>query len=409
MSKTKGALLITGILTVLIFFSKTIYTINRPQIIGVKPFRGTLNKLELSRGISDWAVSDNTYSPVEGTVSEVLVKEGDSVLEGQDIIVMDFKSEEAERRLAEIQNNIVKINNDLKNLNKKLEQLKTALEKEESENSALVFDIIKAQADLKYAQMAYGYGSISRRDVENAQYNLQALYLKAQTECETLSLEIEAKSIDLKNMRLQEEAAFELLRDYSTYTHIKAPCDGIVSSITVEKGRLVRENDLLFSIGRGQFNVECAVAIENNFVIQGDKCYLSNSSHVVEGLVTKVKPFEGGKTVTIHLLSNEIESGESFEVRFEKTSTTSYTLVPNAAVNQDNDGYFLNQIKRRKGIVGEEYYIQRLDVYIGDSDLDNTAIIKGLTFFEPVVLVSSKPFYEDDAVLLKNADEFFEQ
>ncbi|MDR2808905.1 MAG: HlyD family secretion protein [Spirochaetaceae bacterium] len=415
--KTTGAVLILAVLIVLIFFSRTLYTINQPEVSGVKPFRGTLHKLELSGGTTDWAERDTTYAARGGIVSAVLAKEGDSVKAGQSIVCMDFKRGETERRLAEMQNNRIKVQNEIQNTQRKLERLKAALGRAEEQTvfdteqmTATDFDIIKAKAALAYAELAYTYGAISRRDLEYAQYTVQAVYLNAQRECETLYQEIEAKKLDLKTMQVQEEAYHELLRDYSAYAEIKAPCDGILSSLRVEKGQFIPENEPLFSLGIGnKFTVECTISLDNNFVVQGDRCELSNSSHVLEGLVTRVKPQERGKTVAVSVVSDEISEGETFDIRFEKESGLFYTLVPNAAVNQDNDGYFLNQLKRRKGILGEEYYLQRLNVYIGDGDSDNTAIIKGISFFEPVVLLSDKPVTEGDVVLLKNEDEFFEQ
>ena len=59
--------------------------------------------------------------------------------------------------------------------------------------------------------------------------------------------------------------------------------------------------------------------------------------------------------------------------------------------------------------MGKEYYLERIDVYIGDSDSNHTAIASGVTFFEPVVLSSNKTAVTKDVVLLKNAGDFFEE
>jgi hypothetical protein len=106
--------------------------------------------------------------------------------------------------------------------------------------------------------------------------------------------------------------------------------------------------------------------------------------------------------------SGDISEGETFEITFEKTSASSFTLVPTASVNQDSDGYFLCRIKRRKGVMGEEYYVERLNVFLGDADYQNTAVVRGITFFEPVVLTSDKPLSAGLPVVLKNPGDFFE-
>jgi hypothetical protein len=156
------------------------------------------------------------------------------------------------------------------------------------------------------------------------------------------------------------------------------------------------------------FTVECTVSAETNFITPGDRCYLYNASREAAGVVSRVRPSPGGKVVRITVVSDEISAGESFEIQFEKQGAAQFTLAPNGALNQDNDGYFLYQIKRSKGLMGEEYYLERLTVYIGDSDYQNTAIIKGVSFFEPIVLISDKPLAAGDRIFLKNAGDFFE-
>ena len=154
--------------------------------------------------------------------------------------------------------------------------------------------------------------------------------------------------------------------------------------------------------------MECSVSLDNNFVNPGDTCELSNASHVLKGKVRRIRPTAQGKTVTVTIFSDEVSEGETFIVTFEKLSAASFTLVPNSAINQDNDGYFLYQIKRRRGIMGEEYYLERLNIYIGDSDHQNTIVVRGITFFEPLVLVSNKILSAGLTVSLKNPENFFE-
>jgi hypothetical protein len=58
--------------------------------------------------------------------------------------------------------------------------------------------------------------------------------------------------------------------------------------------------------------------------------------------------------------------------------------------------------------MGEEYYLERLNIFIGDSDHQNTAVLRGITFFEPIVLVSNKALSAGLTVTLKNPGDFFE-
>jgi biotin carboxyl carrier protein len=390
------------------FLSKTLYTFNLPEITGARPFRGTLDKLEISYGIAEWERVDSIYAASSGTAGRVLVKEGDAVSAGEVVFYMDFDIASARRKLKELDNNIQKINNDILYMRSKLETLDAALSGNEARNLAAI-EIAKAQASLKSAEIFYEYGGISASDLKTARDNMEALYLKYENDRADLLYNLRSKNLDGENLRLQREALVETLRDYNDYGSIVSPSDGVIISLPVKRGQAVSENALLFSIGSGdEFVVECAVPLENDFILAGDKCYLENSTHTIEGFVSRVKTEAQGKVISIAVSSKEITAGETFDVRFEKKSSTAYTLVPNSALNQDTEGYFLFRIKRRKGILGDEYYVERLDVYIGDSDYKNTVVSHGITFFEPVVLASSKIIQAGDTVLLVNAGDFYD-
>ncbi|QHI73537.1 hypothetical protein [Aminipila terrae] len=58
-------------------------------------------------------------------------------------------------------------------------------------------------------------------------------------------------------------------------------------------------------------------------------------------------------------------------------------------------------------MLGKEYYVEKLKVYIGDNDNENTIITKGITFFEPVVLLCNKELSAGDTIILENEGDFF--
>lgn len=52
--------------------------------------------------------------------------------------------------------------------------------------------------------------------------------------------------------------------------------------------------------------------------------------------------------------------------------------------------------------------IERLNIFIGDSDHQNTSVLRGIVFLEPIVLASSRALEAGITVLLKNPEDFFE-
>lgn len=449
--KTVGGFLLAA-LVLMIFFSKTIYSRNLPSVTAVKPQNGRLSKLETSSGVAGWADVENIFAAVGGTVEEVLAKEGDSVTAGQELLRLTFDRDDAERKLKELQNSRSKLYTDIESARLKIEKLDRYIndlldesyEEEEvsrADIELLHLDIRKAQADLREARDQYDSGEATEEKVDRARYSLQALYVKLEElekklekqeedakksleekeksrgtklidyeqEIAALNLDIRNKSVDLNGLSLQEEPYKKALEDFDTQAVIRAPVSGSLISLGAGKGERVQEAQLVASVGAGGgFTVECNISLDNNFVVPGDECELSNTSHVLKGTVSRVTPTAQGKTVSVELASDEVSSGETFDIKFDKESKTSYTLIPNGALNQDNDGYFLNQVKRRDGILGSEYYLERLDVFIGDSDSKNTVVIRGITFFEPVALVADSPVAAGDVINLENAGDFFE-
>jgi len=421
--KTAGAVIFI-LLVLLLFFSNTIYTYNMPVVTAVKPARGTLNKLEITSGVASWADTENIYSASAGTVGRVYVREGDRVIKDQILFEMDFNITAAERQLSEINNNITKLEADIRSLSSRLNNIRSALYTEDTASllalsqdtgaqmaatGLIALEIYKSRIALESARLTYEFGFLSRNELISYENDLKSTLLKYETDVLELEHSIMQRQIDMANLRISRDNVREILSNFRNNMVIRAPSDGTILDLNAERGKYYNENALFVSIGIGnEFIIECDISLDNNFVNPGDICELSNVSHMLKGTVRRVRPSANAKTAVITVVSDEISDGETFNITFEKTSNTSFTLVPNRAINQDNDGYFLYQIKRRRGILGMEYYIERLNIFIGDSDNQNTAIIRGLTFFEPILLASNKPLSAGMAVTLRNAEDFFE-
>jgi multidrug efflux pump subunit AcrA (membrane-fusion protein) len=384
-------------------------------VSAVKPASGRLSKLEMASGLAAWAEIERVYLGVTGKCGELLVKEGDMVEAGQPLLRMDFNRDDAERRLREIGVSRSRLQLDIQNLQQRLDKLTRSAGPEGYDTDTLARDIARAESALADSKALYEVGEISLHALTSAEESLQELRIKQskaaadfQSDAAALRLDLQAKQLELNNLDLQEEPYRKTLADYESYAVVTAPASGQLISLNAKKGSLMNENLLLAEIGVGrEFKIECSVSLDNNFVIPGDTCELSNTSHVLKGTVTGVNPSERGKTVSVTVVSDEITPGETFDIKFEKESATTYTLVPNGALNQDNDGYFVYQVKRRDGMMGKEFYLERINVYIGDNDNNNTAIVRGITFFEPLMLISDKVVEAGDVVKLANVGDFF--
>ena len=461
--KTVGGLLL-ALLVLLMFFSRTIYHARLPAVTAVRPFVGRLFSQEVSRGVAAFAEVENIFAPLPGTVGEVLVSKGDFVEQGQELIRMSFDSAQAERRLRELQNSRGRIQADIQSLHLQIERVERQIANLLAETpdddyistlqlDTLEIDIRLALAEFRHARDAYNdlrdlydrdeeprrqarlardrAGAtlerlrLQRDDLERSmQRQIEQQYEQArqrelssqtrladlQADIAAFRLSLQSRSLDLAGVSLQEEPYRTALEDFEAYAVITAPVSGTLLSLGAVRGEQVRENQLLAEVGiAGEFIIECTISLDNNFVTPGDSAALTNMSHRLTGTVLSITPTAQGKTVRVGFSSESVAPGETFDVTFQQESDTTFTLVPNSAVRQDNNGFFLNQIRRRDGIMGREFYLARVDVLPGDSDSRHTAILGGITFFEPIAGISSRAVSPGDVILLENEGDFFEK
>lgn len=428
--KVVGALLI-ALLIILLFLSKTIYYYNLPKVTAVSPVSGKLNNYETTSGIVNWANVEEIYSEAGGTIEEILVDEGDEITKGQPLFHISYDEDDITSKLKEIEINKKKLHVEIEDIELKIKDAKNIISnptsakdlvKIENQINKMESQINSAEDEYSKLKILYEEGAISKKELDNGKntlqnlkYDLQSLkndfenvYETYQDDLKTLEQDLKSKDLDLANLTNQEELYKKELSDYENNTVIAAPKDATVISIPVKKGQYVNPNQLMISFGVGNdFEIVSDISLDNNFIAVGDACQLINSIHTFDGIVTKISLNENNKQVTATFKSDEVTLGETFEIEFSKESTTSYTLVPNGAINMDNEGYFVYMIKKRKGMLGDEFYVKKTNVYIGDSDNENTVITKGIDLFEPIVVLSDKPYSDEETVKVENVGDFF--
>ena len=452
-----------ALLAAMMFFSGTIYYYDLPRVSATSPGNGYLNKRETSSGYADWETVDKVNSQIAGKIAEVYVSEGDRVYAGQVLFGMYYDRDELERKLREIENSREKLEFDIQGIRLRMDrnrrnlaeyaasqsdaraQYEKAATKVTTSNELELIDnsIRKAEKSLAETQYLYEAGAATQREVTNAEESLESLHIQRESTVKSireqkekdadnletlernissydksiadtradmtqLELDLASREFDRKSYDLQSEPHLAALATYDGHPVIVSPSDGVILTLPVEAGQSVGENALMATIGVGiSYIIECSIPFDNNFIFPGDEVELSNTAHVLYGYITSIAPGERGKAIKIRAVSEEITVGETFDLTFARRSDIRYTLVPNGALKQDSDGYYLNQIKKRNGLLGDEFYLERLTVYIGDSDSQNTVITGGLRFFEPIMLTSDKPVQPGDAITLINEADFF--
>ena len=316
-------------------------------------------------------------------------------------------------------------------------------------------EIEVAQTKLDQVQILFDAGAASRQELTQAQEslntllsvqnNLKTLYEESQQrvafqqsdfdeglekqarelnyQLDMLARERESRKLDNDQVAAQEASLKSALerelatletkkRIYEQSRLITAPAEGVLVDLTVVSGQYVPNNQLMLTVGRDDvFIIETEISAQNSFVTTGMEVVLYNGTKSLKGTVASVVPNELFKAVRINIdpaLEAELTAGETFTIEFEQTSSEVFVLVPNGALNMDSDGYFVNLVKKRDGIMGAEYYTEKLSVHIGEADSNNTAVIKGINFFEPIVVLSDRAFVEGETVNLRNVGDFFD-
>jgi len=447
-----GAVMAAALL-VLIFLSRTIYTYNIPIVTAANATIGKLRKTETAKGVVEWSEINTLYAPIDGKVSEVLVKEGDTITAGQEIALLVFDEAAIREQMAQLDTDRIRIDMSIEAIYTKIArtgQSITGWEQEhygeesvsERDMQTIADKITAKQTDIAEKEVLYAGGTLTKRELDTAKDDLDALQkelLEAQaayadnkekvaeglekkekdraSQIENLQYELTAYEQELrgKSLDIAENAAKKAkleaqLTAFDASRYIYADMDGTIITLDIQKGKTVGEDQAVGTYGvGGALLLECELGIENNFVAVGDTCTISNANHTYQVTVDKLSVKDGKKQVTIHPTAESIQVGETFEISFRKDSASSYTLVPNAAVNKDGDGYFVYVVQTRTGILGDEYYVQKQPVQIGDSDSTNTVLTRGAGFFDPIVTLSDKPFGDNATVILKNEGDFIVQ
>ncbi|MCL2405808.1 MAG: HlyD family secretion protein [Defluviitaleaceae bacterium] len=286
-----------------------------------------------------------------------------------------------------------------------------------SAESALTnLETTQEQLHIQYQQSLHDWQTSHADSLRNLENQLEAHQRARRTRnlnTENILLREETMRREHANrLANYERRIAEYKRKLEGYEHttILSPAEGIVTDLHVNQGQHISANQLLAGIGLIQyFVVEGEIPLSNNFVTAGDVARLRNAQGAMEGVVTQVIPQEHAKKVVIAIdtSTRAVTAGETFTITFEESGSDSVVLVPNSAIGRDGDGYFIKQVRRRRGILGQEFYTRRHSVIVGDSDDQYTAIIQGITFFEPIVAVSDRAFSIGQSIRIRNEDDFF--
>ncbi|AGL01200.1 efflux RND transporter periplasmic adaptor subunit [Desulfoscipio gibsoniae] len=359
----------------LTFFSNTINNFTLPRVQTARLTNGALIKEIFGEGTVEVKSTREEYADANLRVKEVMVEQGDRVSKGQPIIILDV--------------NELKSNYQDEQARYRQLQLSLAGAREE-----------QAQKQRDYDNLKYLFDNEAETAVnlQNAEKNLA----DAKRNCEDiqLNLEIQARKVDTLAKQVAKNGVYT------------APVDGMITELNFAEGAMTNNSLPLFKLADLGQGFRLIVSIDNDLVDYakpGDTVsvnILSLGDQKTEGKIDKIvenSQHNGDeKDLWIDVSLEGLTGGEKGEIYLSKKTKPYATLVPDSAVYDDSGGSYVFVLESRKGPLGTENYLQKVEVNVEDSDNEKSALTDMV--MGEVVMQSNKPVEDGDRVLKEAAN-----
>ncbi|TWH57436.1 multidrug efflux pump subunit AcrA (membrane-fusion protein) [Desulfitobacterium sp. LBE] len=359
----------------LTFFSNTINNFALPRVQTVRPTNGALIKEIFGEGTVEVKSTREEYADANLRVKEVRVEQGDRVSKGRTIIILDVDG----------------LKSDYQDEQAHYRQLQLSLAGAQAEQA-------QKQRDYDNLKVLFDHEAETAVNLENAARNLA----DAQRHCEDiqLNLEIQARKV---------AALAQQVANNGVYT---APVDGLITELNFPAGSMTNSSLPLFKLADLGQGFRLIVPIDKDlldYVKPGDTVsvnMLSLGDQKTEGTIDRIveNSRHNGeeKDLWIDVSLEGLSGGEKGEIYLSKKTKPYDTLVPNSAVYDDTSGSYVFVLESRKGPLGTENYLQKVNVNVEDRDREMSALTDGV--MGEVVWQSNKPVEDGDRVLKEGAN-----
>ncbi len=413
-----AAIIFITIIVLLTFFSKTINNFLLPEVECGSARPGTLTTEVLSRGEVVPINTETINSYGNWKVNDIKVEEGTTVKKGDVLAVID--SSDIMLDIKRLELNLLKMENNLKLYKNQLQDkdLDQYIDDVEVAQKA----VKKAEKKLEDQKALYAYDAVALESVNDAQEQLdnakrdyeqkQKLLSKKEEESkksgDDYQITLREKESEIQVCRLELE---NKKKNTPTNGVIKAPVDGIVKSIFVKAGATTNGGQELFEIVKNEagMHVKWNLTSKESSLVDGKysiKFTVTEPEEIeFSGFIKEKKYLSDEGTyeyiAEIKDVNETINIGQKVEVLIQKSNGPYQTIVPNSSVIKEGGKDCVYVLKTKDGIMGEENYVQKLEVTVDDSDDFNSAISGGgLSEEDRIVVFSSKPLSDKIQVKL---------
>ncbi len=404
-----------GFMVICTLISKSVYAYRLPMVSTCVPESKYIEHKVEAQGIVE-AGGEKTVTYLAGLrIDSVLVHVGDRVEEGDALFQVDL--EDLKELMEEKKNEMSKVSLQINAIleNQAIEQQKREVElaraREDYDTTSRLQDTQVGRAMESYVQaendLEENGGEEALKDaLQNAAYGeadakaaRDEAVKQAQRKVEDL-LWPEEITIELETARLEQTVLSEKLQEYQKVLDnqgvVTAPFGGVVTKIAVGAGERIPDTSVLLLSDE---SLPCQLKI---LLDKEQKKYISLGDQVLVSLEGKSKELE---EKVDYLAASELspEKYEAFITLPEGTgipglsgtvsrseSGEKYRLcIPTVAVHSENNRNYVYVLKEREGILGQEYYVDEINVSVIDKNDNWAAIEEGTVDKESRIILSA--------------------
>lgn len=418
-----ASLIFIVIILLLTFFSKTINNFLLPSVETTKPSSGTLmNEITAQGEVFNEGV-ESIYSFGDWKIKDIKVKPGDEIKKGDILATVDPEDIALDMKKMEL--NLLKVENELLRYKNGFQEKDIELFRNDAE--AAKREVQKAEDNLAAQKELYALDAVALEIVNDAQDRLheanrnyeqkQRLVEQKEDEstkaAENYQLTLKEKEAELEVSKLEFD---EMKKNISEDGTIKSPVDGVINSNPVDKGTTVNSGRTLFEIikkgsefavkwplvpdAAKEVNIQDAVAFtsgaDKNFSLGG--FVIGKNYDAKEGkyeFISFIKS-NGSKDKALPQI------GQIVDVSIKKASKRYKMIVPNSSITKEADKEYVFIFMTRQGILGDENYVQKIEVKVEEHD-DFDSAIKDIKVLEDarVVTHTTKLLFNNAQVKLR--------
>lgn len=391
--------LILLVLLILVIRSLLTPALCRSEILTAVAENGAIESTITATGVVVPAFEQVITSPIQSTVSEVYLRSGDDVSDGESLLRLNQEF---------IQMSLDKLIDELELQKNKRRQLILQLERVRIDLQA-EYDIKElrtrfAESEYEREKHLYDIGGTTKGAFARAELNLEIArremeQLSSRIDNQRASLEAELSELDIR-MRIQNNSINEVKRQIEL-TEARADRHGVVTWINDDIGATVNAGDVLARIADlGSYRIEARISdVHAAKVKVGVPVRVRVNDRRLNGSISSVRPSVENGIVTF-LVELEDKSDPSLRPQL-RADVFVVTAVKDNVIRVPNGAFYTGAIDQPVFVIEGDRAVSKA-VEIGESNYDYVELLGEIELGDEVIVSDMSEHKHQDAIDIKD-------